>query len=160
MAASRAKQPVEADRSALNPRALIGQDRAWDQLCTLYPSGDGPTGLILYGPEGIGKRTAALVLAKTLLAGQAPQVGQPVVGPDQDRAARMVEAGGHPDLLFLEKLADKTELTVAVVRRIGGFFSISSIAIICIIHEAKTSLVAIIHILIICTISVCNIIKI
>ena len=123
MAASRAKQPVEADRSALNPRALIGQDRAWDQLCTLYPSGDGPTGLILYGPEGIGKRTAALGLAKTLLAGQAPQAGQPVVGPDQDRAARMVEAGGHPDLLFLEKLADKTELTVAVVRRIGGFFS-------------------------------------
>ena len=121
--APRTKQAEEADRSALQPRHLLGQDRAWQQICTLYQSGDGPTGLIFYGPAGVGKRTAALVLAKTLLAGEAPQFGQPNLDAQDERAARMVEAGGHPDLLFLEKLADKTELTVPVIRRIGGFFS-------------------------------------
>ena len=121
--APRSKSVEEVDRSFLQPRTLIGQDRAWSQLCSLYASGDGPSGLIFYGPAGVGKRTAAMVLAKTLLAEAAPQAGAPYNSDDHHRAASMVEAGGHPDFLFLEKLPDKTELTVAVIRRIGAFFA-------------------------------------
>jgi hypothetical protein len=52
-----------------------------------------------------------MVLAKTLLAEAAPKAGAPHNSDDHHRAASMVEAGGHPDFLFLEKLPDKTELT-------------------------------------------------
>lgn len=121
--APRTKAVEEADRTALQPRRLIGQDRAWSQLCQLYASGDGPAGLIFYGPSGVGKRTAAMILAKTLLAEQAPQAGSAEISEPHYRASAMVEAGGHPDFLFLEKLPDKTELTVPVIRRIGRFFS-------------------------------------
>ena len=121
--APRGKPAEEADRTALQPRDLIGQERAWAQLSQLYATGDGPSGLIFYGPSGVGKRTAAMVLAKTLLAGKAPEAANSAITDAHHRAAAMVEAGGHPDFLFLEKLADKTELTVAVIRRIGAFFS-------------------------------------
>ena len=121
--APRSKSGEEADRFFLQPRTLMGQDRAWSQICSLYGSGDGPSGLIFYGPAGVGKRTAAMVLGKTLLAERAPQTNAPFNSDEHHRAASMVEAGGHPDFLFLEKLPDKTELTVAVIRRIGPFFS-------------------------------------
>ena len=121
--APRGKPAEETDRTALQPRELIGQDRAWTQLSQLYATGDGPSGLIFYGPAGVGKRTAAMVLTKILLAGQAPQAENSATTQVHHRAAAMVEAGGHPDFLFLEKLADKTELTVPVIRRIGTFFS-------------------------------------
>lgn len=119
----RGKPAEEADRTALQPRDLIGQGRAWTQLAQLYATGDGPSGLIFYGPSGVGKRTAAMVLSKILLAGKAPEAENAGLTEAHHRAAAMVEAGGHPDFLFLEKLADKTELTVPVIRRIGAFFS-------------------------------------
>jgi DNA polymerase-3 subunit delta' len=121
--AAKSKAPVEIDLTTFEPRRLLGQDQSWQQIVDLFHNGTGPSGLILHGPSGIGKRTAAMVLAKTLLSGEMPKSGQAEIDAAHDRAARMVEQGAHPDLLFLEKLADKTELTVPVIRRIGAFFS-------------------------------------
>jgi DNA polymerase-3 subunit delta' len=125
MAARAAKLPEERDLTPFAPRRVIGQERAWAQLANLYGTGSGPAGLILYGPAGVGKRTAAMVLAKMLLSGDAPRAGADAaeLNADHERAARMVESGAHPDVLLLEKLADKSELTVGVIRKIGRFFS-------------------------------------
>ena len=111
------------DLSPFEPRRLLGQEQGWQQIADLFQNGTGPSGLILHGPVGVGKRTAAMVLAKTLLSGEMPRAGAAENTPQHDRAARLVEQAAHPDLLFLEKLSDKTELTVAVIRRIGGFFA-------------------------------------
>ena len=73
MAARAAKVAEERDLTPFAPRRVIGQERAWAQLAHLYGTGSGPAGLILYGPAGVGKRTAAMVLAKMLLSGDAPR---------------------------------------------------------------------------------------
>ncbi|MGB0482747.1 MAG: hypothetical protein ACPGPA_11005, partial [Alphaproteobacteria bacterium] len=118
----------EMDLRPFAPRRLIGQDRAWAQIARLYPGGDGPAGVIFYGPDGVGKRTAAMVLAKILLSGQALTAEQTrVLVPDEEEEgahmARIIEQAAHPDMLYLQKLADKTEFTIDVVRRIGPFFA-------------------------------------
>lgn len=134
----------ETDLGPFQPRRLIGQQQAWTQIARLYPGGHGPAGVIFYGPDGVGKRTAAMVLAKILLSGQAltPDVAE-VFAPDDradsigpsdasdssghaDRGAnvtRVIEQAAHPDMLYLDKHADKTEFTIDVVRRIGPFFA-------------------------------------
>ena len=118
----------EMDLKPFEPRRLIGQDRAWAQIARLYPGGDGPAGVIFYGPDGVGKRTAAMVLAKILLSGQSLTAEQTqVLVPDEAakgaHMARIIEQAAHPDMLYLQKLADKTEFTIDVVRRIGPFFA-------------------------------------
>ncbi|MEC7141515.1 MAG: hypothetical protein VXX01_09300, partial [Pseudomonadota bacterium] len=37
--------------------------------------------------------------------------------------ARIIEQAAHPDMLYLQKLAERTEFTIDVVRRIGPFFA-------------------------------------
>lgn len=124
----RDSNPKEMDLKPFEPRRLIGQDRAWAQIARLYPGGDGPAGVIFYGPDGIGKRTAAMVLAKILLSGQTLTTGETQVLVPEGAAegalmARIIEQAAHPDMLYLQKLADKTEFTIDVIRRIGPFFA-------------------------------------
>ena len=66
----RDNNPKEMDLRPFAPREVIGQDRAWAQIARLYPGGDGPAGVIFYGPDGVGKRTAAMVLPKSCSAGR------------------------------------------------------------------------------------------
>ncbi len=118
----------EMDLRPFAPRRLIGQDRAWAQIARLYPGGDGPAGVIFYGPDGVGKRTAAMVLAKILLSGQALTAEKTrVLVPDEEEEgahmARIIEQAAHPDMLYLQKLAERTEFTIDVVRRLGPFFA-------------------------------------
>ncbi len=65
---------------------------------------------LFVGPSGIGKRTVALGLAKALLCEQTP--------PDQLEACgecpgcRQVEAATHPDLILIQKPADRSFIPI------------------------------------------------
>ena len=75
---------------------LLGNSRLKEALASLPPSGVG-SAVLLDGPAGIGKRTAAADLAAGLLC---PQPNGPCgVCPSCKRAS----AGSHPDLIWLKE---------------------------------------------------------
>lgn len=75
---------------------LLGNSRLKEALASLPPSGVGSS-VLLDGPAGIGKRTAAADLAAGLLC---PQPNGPCgVCPSCKRAS----AGSHPDLIWLKE---------------------------------------------------------
>ena len=73
---------------------LLGNERLKEALAALPPSGVG-SAVLLDGPAGIGKRTAAADLAAGLLCGK--EDAPCGVCPSCKRAA----AGSHPDLMWL-----------------------------------------------------------
>jgi DNA polymerase-3 subunit delta' len=75
-----------------------------------------PHALLFCGPEGVGKRLCARLLAQALLCGRREEGGLDPCGICQDCA--MVKAGAHPDLLELGKPEDRTELPIAVIRQL------------------------------------------
>ena len=75
---------------------LLGNERLKEALAALPPSGVG-SAVLLDGPAGIGKRTAAADLAAGLLCGK--DNGPCGVCPSCKRAA----AGSHPDLIWLKE---------------------------------------------------------
>lgn len=68
---------------------------------------------LLVGPDGVGKRLFARQLAKALLCERPPE---PLAACDSCPACAQVEAGTHPDLLFLRTPAGKHELPVDDMR--------------------------------------------
>jgi DNA polymerase-3 subunit delta' len=73
-----------------------------------------PHALLLVGPEGVGKRRFARVLAKALLCERNDgERFEPCEGCD---ACRQVDAGTHPDLLSIARAADKHELPIQAIR--------------------------------------------
>src|SRR5262249_22449433 len=100
------------------PRAnpdLVGHEVAEAALIEAHLAGRLPHALILGGPPGIGKATLAFRLARFLLAGggesEAGLFGAPApptslaIAP-QSPAFRRVAAGGHADLLTVERSQD------------------------------------------------------
>ncbi|MBS3735042.1 MAG: hypothetical protein KGY99_08970 [Phycisphaerae bacterium] len=88
---------------------IVGQDEAIGRLDAAMVSGRLPHALLFAGPEGVGRRTTALVLAKTLLCARAGEAGGAALfGDDVPTPApracgqcddcRMVDSGSHPDL--------------------------------------------------------------
>lgn len=75
---------------------LLGNESLKHALDGLPPSGLG-SAVLLDGPEGIGKRTAASDLAQALLC------GKPNAPCGVCPACRRVMAGSHPDLFWLEE---------------------------------------------------------
>ena len=75
---------------------LLGNSRLKEALASLPPSGVG-SAVLLDGPAGIGKRTAAADLAAGLLC---PEPNGPCgICPSCKRAS----AGSHPDLIWLKE---------------------------------------------------------
>ncbi|MFW6133913.1 MAG: hypothetical protein ACOC8F_08460, partial [Planctomycetota bacterium] len=89
---------------------IVGQDEAVGRLDAAMRAGRLPHALLFAGPEGVGRRTTAVALAKTLLCAEAANIGGPAlfgaeeVAPAAPRACgqcddcRMTEAASHPDL--------------------------------------------------------------
>ncbi len=94
---------------------------------------------LLSGPKGIGKATFAYRAARFLLAGagQGDLLGLPPenlhVDPDEP-VARRIAAGGHGDLLVVERTSDpkssspaiRTRIVVDQIRAVGDFFAKTS----------------------------------
>jgi DNA polymerase-3 subunit delta' len=124
----------EAGVAPPHPRETLqwfGHDEAERALLDAYRGGRMPHAWLIGGPPGIGKATLAYRMARFVLAHSdcsAPQVqsaGSLALPPDH-RAARLVAAQGHPDLLVLERRpgdsgALRTVITVEDVRRLVPF---------------------------------------
>jgi len=123
------------DEAALpHPRETLqwfGHDDAERALIEAYRGGRMPHAWLIGGPPGIGKATLAYRMARFVLAYPDPsaphvQSAASLALPDDHRAARLVAAQGHPDLLVLERRpgesgALRSVITVEDVRRLVPF---------------------------------------
>ncbi len=130
------------------PRAnpdLVGHEAAERELLRLYSGRRLPHAILLAGPRGIGKATLAFRFARFLLA-QGGDAERPAldlfssVGRRRPRSAidpesgvfRRVAAGGHADLLTVERAWDprrkrlRGEIVVEDTREIAAFFRLTA----------------------------------
>jgi DNA polymerase III subunit delta' len=112
---------------------LIGQDDALARAARIIRSGRPPHGLMLAGPAGIGKATLAYRIARYVLKfGANAEGGADLSIARNDIVSRQVEAQSHPGLLVLKRPRDektgklKTVVSVDEIRRLGGFFGLTS----------------------------------
>src|SRR5574338_103639 len=112
---------------------IVGQDRAVQQFSGAWKRGALHHAWLLAGPRGVGKATFAREAATRVLAEAAgPAIPDPgLETPADHRIARLVEAGSHPDLRWLERLQnEKTgnlarNITVDQVRLLGDLFDLT-----------------------------------
>ena len=141
---ARAVEPAAgAESAAPVPRAnphLVGHESAERELERLYRVGRLPHAIMLGGPRGIGKATLAFRFARFLLAqdgGAGPDFfgGQGETGLAIDPESgvfRRVAAGGHADLLTVERAWDQRrrrlrgEIVVEDTRAISEFFRLTA----------------------------------
>lgn len=126
-----------------SPRTMpfcLGQEKAQNTLLELFHTGRLPHGIIFTGTKGIGKATTAFRLARFLFKYGADEDNQDnlfgdtpasppqalEISPD-DRIFRLVAAGGHPDLLTIERIYDPAKnktpesLSVTELRKVEPF---------------------------------------
>jgi DNA polymerase-3 subunit delta' len=123
------------------PRAnpeLLGHEAAERELRRTYEGGRLPHAMLLSGPRGIGKTTLAFRFARFVLANPAAGFGFDVtseeglaIDPDSG-VFRRVAAGGHADLLTIERAWDprrrrlRSEIVVDDTREITGFLRLTA----------------------------------
>jgi DNA polymerase-3 subunit delta' len=121
--------------SAPAPRAnpdLFGHEATEEALSRLGRSGRLPHALLFGGPRGIGKATLAFRLARFLLAGNAVEAGRGLATNPDSPVSRRVAAGGHADLLTVERALDaqrhrlRGDITADQTREIAGFLHLTA----------------------------------
>src|SRR5712671_1643193 len=131
---------VDPDETAAAPapRAnpdLVGHEGAERELRRLDEIGRLPHAILLSGPRGIGEATLAFRLARFLLASRGERSDTAEDGLAIDRESgvfRRVAAGGHADLLTIERAYDarrrrlRGEIVVEDAREITGFFRLTA----------------------------------
>ena len=85
---------------------IVGQDKAVEQFASAWDRRALHHAWLLAGPKGVGKATFARAAAIRLLADAAgPPVELPgLETPEEHRIAKLVQAGSHPDMRWLERL--------------------------------------------------------
>ena len=121
--------------TAPEPRAnpeLLGHDAAERGLRRLVESGRLPHAIVIGGPRGIGKATLAFRLARFVFAQSTGDAGGETLAIPSDSAVfRRVAAGGHADLLTVERAYDprrkrlRSEIVVEDARDIGAFLHLT-----------------------------------
>jgi DNA polymerase-3 subunit delta' len=112
---------------------IVGQDRAVEQFAEAWGSRKLHHAWLLAGPKGVGKATFAMAAAKRVLAEAAgPPFDLPLLeAPDEHPMVRLIEAGSHPDMRWLERLVnEKTgnlarNINVDQVRGLAELFDLS-----------------------------------
>ena len=112
---------------------IVGQDRAVEQFASAWKRGALHHAWLLAGPKGVGKASFAREAAPRVLAEAAgPAFDLPGLDTREDHPiAKLVEAGSHPDMRWLERLVnEKTgnlarNITVDQVRELGEFFDLT-----------------------------------
>lgn len=86
---------------------IIGQQNALEILRRMGDTGRVPHGLLFQGPDGCGKASVATAFAARLMCGQDD-------GPcGHCESCRLIDTGGHPDLLVVHRLPKKTSASAS-----------------------------------------------
>ncbi|HTT80918.1 MAG TPA: DNA polymerase III subunit delta' [Stellaceae bacterium] len=129
-------------RTAPAPRAnpdLLGHETVERELRRLVAAGRLPHALLICGPRGIGKATLAFRLARYVLAHGAGENASPALAgageglaiPPDSGTFRRVAAGGHADLLTVERAWDprrrrlRGEIVIDDTREIAQFLRLT-----------------------------------
>src|SRR6516162_10232296 len=133
------EKPPEATAGGPAPRAnpeLIGHESAERELRRLVEADRLPHAILLSGPRGIGKATLAFRFARFLLANRdrstkMANLSGLAIDPESG-VFRRVAAGGHADLLTIERAFDprrrrlRSEIVVDDAREITSFFRLTA----------------------------------
>src|SRR6185436_13173211 len=104
----------ESDRPLMPFQSFIGNTRAVERMLAKLRENRFPHGLIFAGPEGVGKHTFALLLAKAL---NCPNEG-PGNFCDECTHCRRINAGTHPDVLTVTVEEDATLIKIVQIRQV------------------------------------------
>jgi DNA polymerase III subunit delta' len=113
---------------------ILGQDRAVGQFAAAWASRKLHHAWLLAGPRGVGKATFAHAAARRVLV---DSVGPPSTLPGLATAedhpiVRLVEAGSHPDMRWLERLPKEKgeglarDITIQQIRELGEFMGMTA----------------------------------
>ncbi len=123
---------VENERHPRKSYVLFGQDEPLTRAARAIRGGRPPQGWLVCGPPGIGKATLAYRIAGYVLnyGASAEGAGDLYLPPD-NIICRQIEAGAHPGLKVLTRGVDskgktRTALTVDEIRKLAGFFGLTS----------------------------------
>src|SRR3989442_14216114 len=100
--------------------SFIGNRKIIERLRSKLREDRFPHGLIFSGPEGVGKHTCALMIAKSLNCLKAPS-GEFC---DQCSSCRKIEAGTHPDVMTISVEDEATQIKIAQIRQILGMLDL------------------------------------
>src|SRR4029078_690306 len=95
------------DPGAWGPAAVIvGQDRAVEGFASAWATRKLHHAWLLAGPKGVGKASFAHAAARRVLAEAAgPRFDLPRIETEDDHPiVKLVEAGSHPDMRWLERI--------------------------------------------------------
>jgi len=100
---ARATRPTSAnDPTGRSP--ILGQSAAIDALTKAIRSGRLAQAWLFHGPEGVGKRTTAIRLARLLLELDVDEaMRETLTPPVETKAQLLIDAGTHPDFVVLRK---------------------------------------------------------
>ena len=113
---------------------IAGQDRAVDAFASAWASRKLHHAWLLAGPNGVGKATFANAAARRVLADAAgPQTQLPGLETRADHPiVKLVEAGSHPDMRWLERLPKEKgegfarDITIKQIRELGEFMGMTA----------------------------------
>jgi len=100
--------------------SFIGNRKIIERLRTKLRQDRFPHGLIFSGPEGVGKYTFALMLAKALNCRNA----EPGDFCDACTSCRRIAEGIHPDVMRISVEEDATQIKVAQIRQVLGLLEL------------------------------------
>lgn len=112
---------------------ILGQDKAVEQFAAAWSSRKLHHAWLLAGQKGVGKARFALAAARRVLADAAgPPSGLPGLATSDDHPmVKLISAGSHPDMRWLERLPKERgeglarNITVDQVRGLSELFDLS-----------------------------------
>lgn len=113
---------------------IVGQDRAIEQFLSAWASRKPHHAWLLAGPKGVGKSTFARSAASRVLAEAAGPsfAADGLETPADHPIVRLVAAGSHPDMRWLERLPKERgeglarNISVDQVRELGEFMGMTA----------------------------------
>jgi DNA polymerase III subunit delta' len=113
---------------------IVGQDRAVEQFANSWATRKLHHAWLLAGPKGVGKATFAHAAARRVLADAAgAPAGLPGIETSDDHPiVKLVEAGSHPDMRWLERIENPKKpgtlhrnILIEQVRALSELFDLS-----------------------------------
>jgi len=99
---------------------IVGHGEAREALHRMLVRDRVPSGLLLHGDEGRGKRTIALAFARVLLAGSGPDRAEPGAA-----GVKGLAADDHPDLEIVAREEDQRLISIDKIRALREAFSLT-----------------------------------